>query len=133
MTAPETFLAEMPLREGANAIYIERPMIAYVRVSEIRGFDDHMEALVTVVPTPGMNDDCSSPFKIRAAWDSFSNTYSMWHVHYVAFSVYFGQEEVRIGLELAARAAERGSLVTLREMRTALEESSRKYWERSPS
>ena len=133
MTAPETFLAEMPLREGANAIYIERPMIAYVRVSEIRGFDEHMEALVTVVPTPAMNEDCSSQFKIRAAWDWLSNTHDMWHVHYVAFSVYFGQEEVRIGLELAARAAERGSPVTLQAMRAALEESRHKYWDRPPS
>jgi predicted transcriptional regulator len=127
------FLAEMPLREGAPAIYIERPLIAYVRVSEIRGFEDHMEALVTVVPTPGMNEDCSSQFKIRAAWDWLSNTHDMWHVHYVAFSVYFGEEAVRIGLELAARAAERGFPVTLSEMRTALEESRRKYWDRPPS
>ena len=118
----EKFIAEMPLREGANAIYIERPLIVYVRVSEIRCFDDHMEARITIVPTSGMNQVGRPSFKVGGAWQGFSNIHDKWHVQYVAWSLYFGKEEVRIGLELAARAAERGSVVTLREMRTPLED-----------
>ena len=119
----EKFIAEMPLREGANAIYIERPLIVYVRVSEIRCLEDRMEAQITVVHTPGMNEDCKPSFKISAVRDWFSNSYSQWHARHVSWTVYFGNEDLRIGLALAARAAEQGSVVILPEMRYALENS----------
>ena len=69
MTGRKNFIAEIPLREGAAAIYIEWPTIAYVRVTEIRAFEDRMEAQVTVIPTPGMIEGDVSSFKISAIWD----------------------------------------------------------------
>ena len=126
MTGREKFIAEIPLREGAHAIYIERPTIAYVRVSEIRAFEDHMEAHVAVVPTPGMNECDLTQWKVGAAWEGLSNIDGLWHVRYVAFTVYFGQAEVQIGLDLAARAASEGRQVTLSEMRQPLERSFNK-------
>lgn len=117
----QKFHQELPLREGANAIYIERPRIAYVRVSDVRGDDEGIEAFIAVLPTPGMSDEGEPSFKISAAWEIFSNFYDHWHAIFVSWSVYFGAEEVKVGLELAARAAARGSRVELPEMRSALE------------
>ncbi len=115
------FLEEMPLREGANAIYFEPPFIAYVRVSDVHADDEGIRASVNLIPTPGMPDEGDPTFKIGAAWDVFSNSFGMWHAIYVNWSVYFGAEEVQAGLELAASAAAAGSKVELRPMRTALE------------
>ena len=112
---------EVPLREGANAIYVEPRFIAYVRVSDIQVDDWGVKALITVVPTRGMQDEGKPSYNISAAWTVFSNSYDHWHAIYVNWSVYFGVEEVKAGLELAARAAALGSRVELREMRSALE------------
>ena len=52
MKDPQKFQKELPLREGANAIYMEPDFIAYVRVSNVRADDWGINAL-TVLPTPG--------------------------------------------------------------------------------
>lgn len=117
----DQFLEEMPRREGANAIYIERPLIAYVRVSDVRGDDEKMSAVITVIPTAGMCDDGTQCFKIGAVWNGFSNFFELWRASYVNWSVYFGTEEIEAGLQLAATAAASGTKVELRSMRTALE------------
>jgi hypothetical protein len=118
----QKFLEEIPLRSGARAIYVEPRTIEYVRVSDVQADDWGVQAFITVLPTPGMSDQGVSSFKICAAWDVFSNAYDHWHAIYVNWSVYFGAEEVKVGLELAARAAAQGSRVNLREMRSALEQ-----------
>jgi len=123
MTGRENSIAEIPLREGAAAIYIERPTIVYVRVTGICAFGDSMEAQVTVIPSPGMIEGDVSSFKISAIWDVLSNVRGQWHAPSVARSAYFDQEDVRTGLEIAARAAEQGRPVTLQEMRRALEDN----------
>jgi hypothetical protein len=117
----QRFNKELPLRQGANGIYIEPPTIAYVRVSNVRMRNEGIEAFMTVVPTQGMRDEGEPSFKIVAAWDIFSNSYDHWHAIYVNWSVYFGAEEVKEGLDVAARAAAKGSRVELREMRSTLE------------
>ena len=126
----DRFIAEMFLREGATAIYIEKPIIAYVRVSEVCCFDDHMQARITAIPTPGMIQGSLSSCTISAAWDNLSHIDGTWHVPFVSWTAYFGAEEIQIGLQLAAQAAERGTVVTLREMRTALEKCQSDRWER---
>ena len=117
----QRFNKELPLREAANAIYVEPDFIAYVHVSDVRADDWGINALITVLPTPGMRDEGEPSYEIGAAWDTFSNYYDHWHARYVNWSVYFGAEEVKAGLDVAALAADRGLRVELREMRSALE------------
>jgi hypothetical protein len=122
------FRDELPLREGAHAIYIEPPGIAYVRVSDVQADENYVSAVITIVPTPGMQADGENSYEIGAAWDIFSNWYDHWHASYVNWSVYFGADEIKAGLELAARAAEKDSCVKLREMRSALEKIQSARW-----
>lgn len=68
-----------------------------------------------------LRDEGEPSYEISAAWNVFSNYNDHWHASYVNWSVYFGAEEVKAGLDVAALAADRGSRVELREMRTALE------------
>jgi len=125
MKDPHKFQQELPFREGADAIYVEPHFIAYVRVSDVRSDDWGINAFITVLHTPGMRDEGEPSYEISAAWDIFSNYYDHWHATYVNWSVYFGAEEVKAGLDAAARAAKRGSRVELREMRSTLEKIQR--------
>ena len=115
------FIAELPSREGVYAIYIEPSVIAYVRVSDVRGDNQGVSATIDVVPTLGMNDACDPSFRICSTWETFSNSHDHWHAIYVNWSVYFGAGQVRLGLKLAAEAAANGARVQLRQIREALE------------
>ena len=64
-------------RERANGIYIEPPIIAYVRVSDVRANDWGVKALITVLPTPGMSDGNERLSEIRACWQTFSHSYDL--------------------------------------------------------
>jgi hypothetical protein len=119
------FLAELPNREGAYAIFIEPPIIAYIRVSNVHGDDWGARARIDVVPAPGMKDPESLTYEIGSGWDIFSNGNDHWHAIYVNWSLYFKPSQVKAGLELAAQAAAQGRQVELREMRTAMEELAR--------
>ena len=79
MKDPQKFQEELPLREGANTIYVEPDFIAYVRVSNVRADDWGINALITVLPTPGMRDEGEPSLKISAAWARFSNSYDHRH------------------------------------------------------
>lgn len=115
------FLDELPSREGAHAIYIERPMVALVRVTEVHGDDFGVGAHIDLVHTPGMREGDSASWKISACWDFFSNSHDHWHAHYVSWTLYFGADHLQTGLELAAQAAAKGLTVELRDMRQALD------------
>ena len=117
----ERFLDELPQREGAQAIYIERPVIALVRVTEVSCNDDEIRAHMEVVPTPGMNECDAKSSEISARWDIFSNFDDQWHASYVSWTVYFGADRLQAGRALAAQAAAGGTTVTLRDMRQTLD------------
>ena len=120
------FVSELPIREGADAIYIEPPIIAYVHVSDIHANDHGIAATINVGPTPGMNGDCVPSFRISSSWETFSSGKGHWHAIYVNWSVYFGSEQVKIGLKIGSQAAAQGFRVQLRQIRTALEEEHRR-------
>ena len=107
MKDPQKFQEELPLREGANTIYVEPDFIAYVRVSNVRADDWGINALITVLPTPGMRDEGEPSYEIGAAWNIFSNYDDRWHASFVDWSIYFGAEEVKAGLDMTALAADR--------------------------
>jgi hypothetical protein len=115
------FLDELPRREGAHAIYIERPMIALVLVTGVHGDEHGVRAHIELVSTPGMCEDGSGPWQIGASWEIFSNSRDHWHAIYVSWSLYFGADHLQTGLELASQAAAKGTTVELRDMRQALE------------
>ena len=119
------FLDELPSREGARAIYIEPPTIALVLVTGAHGDDNEVRAHVEFVHTPGMCEEDSASGDISAIWDIFSNSEDHWHAIYVNWSLYFGADHLRTGLELAAQAAANGTTVKLRDMRQALEKLRR--------
>lgn len=52
----------MPLREGAHAIYVARPLWLTL-VSALHAEDEGIDALITLVPTPGMLDDGKPSYK----------------------------------------------------------------------
>jgi hypothetical protein len=120
------FLEELPSREGAHAIYIEPPTIAHVRVSNVQGDENGIRAMIDVIPKDGMINDGQPSFEIFARWDTLSNTCDHWHAIYVNWSVYFKPEQVKKGLELAAKAAAERSQVQLRDMRAAMEDLGRR-------
>jgi hypothetical protein len=101
MKDPQKFQQELPLREGAHAIYVERGLIAYVCVCDVRADDRGINALITVPPTSGMRYEGEPSYEIGSAWDIFSNFYDHWHASYVNWSVYFGAEEVKASLDVA--------------------------------
>ena len=107
MKDPQKFQEELPLREGANTIYVEPDFIAYVRVSNVRADDWGINALITVLPTPGMRDEGEPSYEIGAAWNIFSNYDDRWHASFADWSIYFGAEEVKAGLDMTALAADR--------------------------
>ena len=109
MKDPQKLQEELRLRKGANAIYMEPDFIAYFRVCNVRADDWGINALITVLPTPRMRDEGEPSYEISAAWNIFSNYNDHWHASYVNWSVYFGAEEVKAGLDVAALAADRGS------------------------
>ena len=74
MKDPQKFQEELPLREGANAIYVEPDFIAYVRVCDVRADDWGINALITVLPTPGMRDEGEPSYEIGAARAYFLTT-----------------------------------------------------------
>ncbi|HEX8801707.1 MAG TPA: hypothetical protein VF772_23995 [Terriglobales bacterium] len=88
MKDPQKFQEELRLRKGANAIYMEPDFIAYVRVSNVRAHDWGINALITVLPTPGMRDEGEPSYESSAAWNVFSNYYDHWHASYVNWSVF---------------------------------------------
>jgi len=81
---------------------LSRPLLLTF-VSAVRADDEGIDALITVVPTPGVGDDGKPSYKFGVG--SVLESFEMWHAIYVNWSVYFGAEEVKTGLELAARAA----------------------------
>jgi hypothetical protein len=115
------FLDELPRREGAHAIYIERPTIAVVLVTGVHGDGHGVRAHIELVHTPGMCESRSRSWDIGASWEVFSNSRDHWHAIYVSWSLYFGADHLQTGLELAAQAATAGTTVELRDMRQALE------------
>lgn len=50
-----------------------------------------------------LRDEGEPSYKIRAAWNVFSNYYDHWHASYVNWSVYFGGEEAKAGLDVGLR------------------------------
>ena len=57
MKDPQKFQKELPLRERANAIYMEPDFIACVRASNVRAEDWGINALIIILPTPRMRDE----------------------------------------------------------------------------
>jgi hypothetical protein len=98
------FVETIPRREGAHAIYMERPEIMHVRVSNIRHDDSGMSAAIdqiAVVLTTDPKHAAPSSWEVSAAWEVLSLGPEHWKAHYVSWSLCFDQEKIKAVLETA--------------------------------
>ena len=97
------FVEMIPRCEGAEAIYVERPEIMHVRVSNIRQDDSGMSAAdqIAVVLTTNPTHAAPSSWEIFASWEVFSLGAEHWSARYVPWSLCFDQEKIKAVLEAA--------------------------------
>ena len=100
--------------EGAEAIYVERPLILHVRVTNISFDNFGVKAKATDLLQPGMHRVSQSSFDIFFAWETFAFSKGEWdtpNIPQCRFHLFFGASVVRPAIQLAAEANRTGSII----------------------
>jgi hypothetical protein len=97
--------------EKAEAIYVERPSLLHVRVSEISYDEWGVKATIVDSLLPGMRGISQSQCGIAASWKIFSFSTDFWQANYVPWRLFFDPKVIRGCVELAAQANQKGSMI----------------------
>lgn len=104
------FKSQIPLFEGAEAVFIESPTVAHVRVSQVKAREHVVEALVTDLHGLGMGRLKNNPCAIGNIWTGFAFSKDHWCAGpYVSWYLSFDVEMIEL-LKEVATACERHSL-----------------------
>jgi|SRR5271163_2336071 len=105
--------SETESREGALAIFMERPTTACVVVNNISADDWGVNVDITCVPSPGMRrlgEGKMETCHLSSAWQAFSFSDWEWSARYVAWKLLFDPKLIarmrELGIEAAAHAKE---------------------------
>lgn len=93
------------------AIFVERPGIFYVNVSDVTHDDWGMKAIITDFRMPGMARLQRSPCPIAAAWNVFGFDDGDWHALHIPWRSFFDFEVIRSCVAKARENAKTGSTV----------------------
>jgi len=111
--------------EGAEAIYVERPLVLHVRVTDISFDDWGVKAKATDLLQPGMQKIPQSPFDIFFAWEVFAFNKGEWdtpNIPQCRFRLFFDASVVRPAVKLVAEANRRGSIIDWGELEAVTKE-----------
>jgi hypothetical protein len=97
--------------EGVHAIFVERPAIVYVQVSDVLSDDWGVKFTITDSCRPGMHRLSKSACPISAAWQIFSFDDGGWQAHYVPWRVFFDLEVIRNCVARANEKAKAGEVL----------------------
>ena len=90
--------------EGVPAIFVERPVIVYVNVSNVISDDWGVKCTITDSCLPGMPRLQRSSCQIAAAWEVLDCSDGDWRARYVPWQMFFDPQVIK---ECLARADER--------------------------
>ena len=97
--------------DGAEAIYVERPLILHVRVTQVCFDDWGVKASITDLLSPGMHRLRRNPFQFAFAWMVFACGDNYWdtpNIPACRSQLFFHPIVIRPALELAAEANRNG-------------------------
>src|SRR5215469_12512550 len=97
--------------EGAEAIYVERPLILHVRVTQVSFDGWGAKASITDLLSPGMHHVSRNPFEMSSAWEVFSCSDKYWdtpNIPEFRRQLFFHPIVIGRALELAAEANRNG-------------------------
>ncbi len=103
--------------EGAEAIFVERPLVAHVRVTDICHDDWGVRLTITDLLKPGMHRLRNKVCSIAATWQIFSFSAGDWQAHYIPWKLFFDPTVIRGCGELGDAASQSQSMVALDDAR----------------
>jgi hypothetical protein len=122
------FKSLIPLSEGAEAVYIEYPTVAFVKVSQVVATEHGVEAFITDLLAPGMRRLNNCPCRIGNQWGGFGFSKGHWSAApYVMWHLSFEAEMVELLREVAAAFERRGLTVSPQVARSILASGFEKW------
>jgi hypothetical protein len=97
--------------EGMPAIFVERPVIVHVKVSDVISEDWGVKCAITDLGSPGMHMLQRSPCPIAASWQVFSYSAGNWQAQYVPWSVFFDPQVIGECLACANEKRQAGGII----------------------
>ena len=101
--------------EGASAIFMERPTVAQVRVSDITADDWGVRLRITCLPKPGfgrLGRKAVESTVLAAAWEVFSPEPDAWYAHYISWRLLFDPKLIARISAFAERLASAGQQIS---------------------
>jgi hypothetical protein len=97
--------------EGVPAIFVERPALVYVNVTDVIADDWGVKCTITDLSLPGMHKLPRSPCPIASAWEALDCSYGVWHARYIPWRVFFDPQVIQEYLACAKEKAEAGEVI----------------------
>jgi hypothetical protein len=97
--------------EGEPAIFIERPSLVYVNVTNVIADDWGVKCTITDLSFPGMHKLLRNPCPIASAWEVLDFSGGVWHARYIPWRVFFDPQVIKDFLARAKEKAEAGEVI----------------------
>jgi hypothetical protein len=97
--------------EGVRAIFVERPDLVYVNVTDVIADDWGVKCTITDLSAPGMHKLRRSPCPIASSWEVLDFSDGVWHARYIPWRVFFDPHVINQFLAQAKEKAEAGEVI----------------------